>query len=169
MDLHREQRTPDQIALLRLAGPDGNVGRPHGDGDLLVTQHQLDADVGIKLEELPQALGDPDGAEPDRRGDAQVAGGLGGGVGEQRFGGSELIHDLAGRPEQHFALLGQHQAARVPMKKRDFEFLLQRRDLPADGRLAHTQGFARVRKAARLGGSMKDPELIPVHWVGFEG
>ena len=95
----------------------------------------------------------------------QIAGRLGGGVGEQRLGRRELVHDLAGGAEQHLALLGQHQAARVAVKQRDFELLLQRRDLPAHGRLAHAQGFARMREAAGLGGGVKDPELVPIHWA----
>ena len=163
MQLHVEERAPDQVALLRLAGPDGDVGRAHGDGDLLVAEHQLDADVGIELEELAQALRDPHGAEPDRRGDAQIARRLGGGVGQQRLGGRELVHDLARRAEQHLALLGQHEAARVAVEQRDLQLLLQRRHLPADSRLAHAQRFTRMGEAAGLGGGMKDAELVPVH------
>ena len=161
--LHVEQRTPDQLALLRLAGPDRDVGRAHGDGDLLVGEHQLDADVGIELEKLAQALRDPHRAEPDRRGDLQIAGRLGGGVGQQRLGGRELVHDLAGGAEQHLALLGQHQAARVAVEQRDLELLLQRRYLPADRRLAHAQRLTGMGEAAGLGGGMKDSELVPVH------
>ena len=74
--LHREQRPADEVALLRLAGPDGDVGLAHGEVELLVVEDQLDADVGVELDELADARRQPDGAEADGRGDAQLAGRL---------------------------------------------------------------------------------------------
>ena len=85
------------------------------------------------------------------------------GVGKKRLGGRELVHDLARRAEQHLALLGQHQAAGMAVEERDLQLLLERADLPADGRLAHAQRLTGMGEAAGLGGGMKDAELIPVH------
>ncbi len=165
--LHSEQRPTNEIGLLRLAGPDGNVGRAHGNGDLVVVEHQLDANVWIHLHEFAQALGDPDRAETDRRGDPEIARRLGGGVGQQRLGRRELVHDLAGGAKQHLALLGQNQTTRVPMEEGDLELLLQRGDLPADRRLAHAQRLTSMGEAAGLGGGMKDAEFVPVHGRDF--
>src|SRR5215831_14489230 len=163
VQLHVEERPTDEVALLRLAGPDGDVGGAHGDGDLLIAEDQLDADLRVELEKLAQALGDPNGAEADGRGDPQVAGRLGGGVRKQGLGGRELVHDLARRAEQHLALLGQHQSTRVAVKERDLELLLQRRYLSTDSRLAHAQRLTGVGEAAGLGGGMEDAELVPIH------
>src|SRR5262249_43299278 len=154
---------PYEVALLRLARPDGNVGGAHGDGDLLVAQHQLDADLRVELEEFAQPLRDPNGAEADRRRDPQIARRLGGGVGEEGLGGRELVHDLARRAEQHLTLLGQHQPARMTVEERDLKLLLERRYLPADSGLAHAQCLTGVGETAGLGGGMKDTELVPVH------
>ena len=93
----------------------------------------------------------------------QIARRLGGGVGEQGLRRRQLAHDLAGGREQHLALLGEHEPARMPVEQRDLQLLLQRRDLPAHGRLTHAQGFTRVGEAASLGGGMKDAKLVPVH------
>jgi hypothetical protein len=102
-------------------------------------------------------------AEPDRRGDAQIARRLGGRVGEERLGGRELAHDLARRAEQHLPLLGEHETARVAVEERNLQLLLQRGHLAADRRLAHAQRLTGMGEAAGLGGGMKDAELIPVH------
>src|SRR5215470_374284 len=163
VQLHVEEGATNEVALLRLAGPDGDVGGPHGDGDLLVAEDQLDADLRIELEELAQPLRDPNGAEADRRRDPEVARWLGGGVGEERLGGRELVHDLARRTEQHLPLFGEHQPARMTVEERDLQLLLQRRYLPADRGLAHAQRLTGVGEAAGLGGGMKDAELVPVH------
>ena len=101
--------------------------------------------------------------KPDRRRDAQLARRLRGRVGEQRLGRVQLVDDLGGRAVQHLALLGQHEPARVAMEQRDLQLSLQRRNLTAHRRLAHVQAIAGMREAARLGGRVKDPELIPVH------
>ena len=42
MNVHGEQRPADEVGLLGLARPNGDVGVPHGDVDLLVVQHELD-------------------------------------------------------------------------------------------------------------------------------
>ena len=74
--MHGEQPALDEVGLLRLAQPDRAVGLAHGEVELLVGEDQLQLDVGIEVEELLDALGQPAGAEPDRGGDPQHAGRL---------------------------------------------------------------------------------------------
>ncbi len=65
--------------------------------------------------------------------------------------------------QQRLALFGEDQAARMAMKQRRAEIAFERADLPADRRLAEAQRFARVGERARLRGSLKDAQLVPVH------
>src|SRR5690606_36774645 len=71
---HGEERPSDEVALRGLPRPDGDVGHARGEIHLLVIEDELHADVWIELEELAQALVNPDRAEADRRRDAEVAG-----------------------------------------------------------------------------------------------
>ena len=68
--LHGEQRPADEVGVLGLARPDGDVGGAHGDVDLVVVEDEVDADLRIELHELAQPLRDPHRAEADGRGDA---------------------------------------------------------------------------------------------------
>ena len=106
MDLHVEQRPADQVAMLRLARPDRYVGFAHGDVELILRQDQPHADVGIHVQKLAQALGNPNRAEPCGRGDTQVTGRFCGRVRQHRLGAGKLIQDLARRPVKQVALLG---------------------------------------------------------------
>ena len=72
--MHGEQPALDEVGLLRLAQPDRAVGLAHGEVELLVGEDQLQADLGIELEEFLHALGQPAGAEPDGGGHPQHAG-----------------------------------------------------------------------------------------------
>src|SRR5215472_10254248 len=51
----------------------------------------------------------------------------------------------------------------MAVKQRDTEALLKRADLTAHRRLAQIQGLAGMGKAARLGDSVEDPQLVPIH------
>ena len=57
--------------------------------------------------------------------------------------------------EQQLSLLGQDQAASMPVKQRHAEAFLERADLSADGGLAEVQRFAGMGEAARLGDGVK--------------
>ena len=81
----------------------------------------------------------------------------------RRAHGVELEDHVAHGAEQHFALLGQNEAASVAMKQWRAEVGLQRSDLPADRRLAEAQRLARMRKRPSVRGRLKDAQLIPIH------
>ena len=72
--MHGEQPALDEVGLLRLAQPDRAVGLAHGQVQFLIGEDQLQLDFGIEIEEFLDPLGQPAGAEPDGRGDAQLAG-----------------------------------------------------------------------------------------------
>ena len=65
--------------------------------------------------------------------------------------------------EQHFALLGQDEAARMAMKQRRAEIGFERADLTADRRLAEAQRLAGVGERPRVGGGLKNAQLVPIH------
>ena len=65
--MHGEQPALDEVGLLRLAQPDRAVGLAHGEVEFLVGEDQLQLDIGIEVEELLDALGQPAGAEADGR------------------------------------------------------------------------------------------------------
>jgi hypothetical protein len=165
--LHGEQRTANEIGLLRLAGPDGDVGGAHGNGDLLVVEHQLDADIGVQLEELAQRCVTHTVPRPIGVVMRRSPEGFGRGVGEERLRRRELAHDLAGGAEQHLALLGQHRGRARGGGTGKLQLLFQGRYLTADRRLAHAQRFTGMGEAAGLGGGMEDAEFVPVHGRGF--
>ena len=54
------------------------------------------------------------------------------------------LQQLGGGALQHAALLGQHQRAVPALEQRDAQVLLQRPDLPADGRLRDEQLLGRL-------------------------
>ena len=84
-------------------------------------------------------------------------------VDEARAHGVELEDHVAHGAEQHFALLGENESARVAMKQRRAEVSLERSDLTADRRLAEAQGLAGMGERPSVGGGLKDAQLIPVH------
>ena len=118
---------------------------------------------GIELHELAEPRRQPVGAETQRRRDAQFAVRLLAAVDESAAHGVEFEHDVVHGAEQHFALFGQNEAARVAMKQRRAKVSLERSDLPAYRRLAETQRLARVGERPSVGGRLKDAQLIPVH------
>ena len=67
------------------------------------------------------------------------------------------------RAEQHLALFGEDQAARMTMEQRDIEFLLERADLPAHRRLRQPEFMSGMGEAAGIRHGVKYPELVPVH------
>ena len=150
MEMHGEQPPLDEVGLLRLAQPDRAVGLAHGEVELLIGEDQLQLDLGIEVEELLDALGQPAGAEPDGGGDAQRARRPVLVLGELGLDGLELDQDVVGGAEQHLALLGQHQAARVPVEQRHADILLQRADLARDRRLRQMQLVGGMRERASL-------------------
>ena len=62
----------------------------------------------------------------------------------------ELHQHVVRGAEQHLALLGQHQAARMAVEQRHADILLQRADLPRDRRLRQTQRLGGMRERAGL-------------------
>ena len=160
--MHGEQPALDEVGLLRLAQPDRAVGLAHGEVELLVGEDQLQLDVGIEVEELLDALGQPAGAETDGRGDAQRAGRLVLVLGQLGLDALELDQHVMRGAEQHLALLGQHQAARVAVEQRHADILLERADLPRDRRLRQMQLLGGMGERASLRRGVKHAQLVPV-------
>ena len=75
----------------------------------------------------------------------------------------EFENDVAHGAEQHFALFGQNETARVAMKQRRAKVSLQRPDLTTYRRLAETQRLAGMGERPSVGGRLEDAQLIPVH------
>ena len=73
-----------------------------------------------------------------------------------------LRHLARGAPEQ-FALLGENEAARVPVEQRRTQFALQRADLAADGRLAQPQTVSGLGEASRFSNRVEDSDAVPIH------
>src|ERR1700730_881641 len=73
VEVHGEQLALDEVALHRLAQADRHVRLAHGEIELLVGEDQLDADVGIELEELAEARCPPTAGEAEGGGDLELA------------------------------------------------------------------------------------------------
>ena len=71
------------------------------------------------------------------------------------------VHAVGGA-EQLLADLGEHEAAGVADEELQPQVFLERRNLPADGRLAHVQLFGGVGEAPGFGGGVEDAELVPI-------
>ena len=167
MEVHREQLPLNEVGLRRLAQTDGDVGLAHGEVELLVGGEQRDMDIGIKIGELAKAWRQPVHADAGRGRHAQIAVRpvpAVGKLGARRF---ELHEHFMRGAIEHFALLGQDQAAGVPMKQRDRQFLLERADLARHGGLRQPELLAGMREAACLGGGVKYFELVPIHLHAF--
>jgi hypothetical protein len=152
----------DQVRLGRAAHADGDVGLAHGEVQFLVGEHQLDADIRVEVEELGDALRQPRGAQPHRRRHPQVAGGALAGLDETGAGVLQPELHVAGGAEQQVALLGQDQAAGMPVEQRRLQFALEGADLPADRRLAESDVIARPREAAGFRDVEENPDLVPI-------
>jgi len=146
--MHGEQAAPDEVGLARFAQAQRDVGLAHPEVELLVRQQELKLHLRIKLDEFAEPRREPVGPEPERGGDAELAGRLLAAVDQPAAHRVELEHDVAHRAEQHLALLGEDEAARVAVKQRRAEVGFERADLTADRRLAESQ---------RLTACVKDP------------
>ena len=124
---------------------------------------KLQLDLRVEIDELAEPRGQPIGAEAQRRRDPQFAVRLLPAVDEPTAHSVELEDHVAHGAEQHFALLGQNEAAGMAMKQRRAEVGLQRPDLSADRRLAEAQRLARMGERPSVGGRLKDAQLIPIH------
>ncbi|SCM79246.1 hypothetical protein KL86PLE_90306 [uncultured Pleomorphomonas sp.] len=165
VEVHREQLALDQVGLGRLAQADGDVGLSHGEVELVVVEDELQLDVGVEVDELVDARGQPGGADADGGGDAQRAGRALAAVGQPALHVLELQEHVMGGAVEQFALLGEDQAAGVAVEQRHAEILLEGADLAADGGLAHVQAVAGVGEAPGVGGGVEYPELVPIHRV----
>src|SRR5215468_7781206 len=146
MEVHGEQPAPNEVRLARLPQSQRDVGFAHPQVEVVVRQQELQLDLGVEIDELAEARRQPIGAQAERRRDPQFAMRLLAAINEPATHRVELENDIAYRAEQHFALLGQNEAAGVAMKQGRAEVGLQRSDLPANGRLAEAQRLARMRK-----------------------
>src|SRR6185312_15873534 len=102
-------------------------------------------------------------ADARRGGHAQIAVRPLAAVGELGARRLELHEHVVRGAEQKIALLGQNQAARVAVKQRHGELLLERAHLPRHRRLRQPELFAGMGETSRLGGGVKDFQLIPIH------
>ena len=84
-------------------------------------------------------------------------------VGELGARRLQLHEDIMRGAEQQVTLFGQDQPARMAMKQRYREFLLQRADLPRYGRLRQPELFAGMREAPRFCRGVKHFQLVPIH------
>ena len=163
--MHGEQPAADEVGLHRLAQAQRHVRLPHAEVEFLVRQQQLQLHLRIELDEFAEARREPVGAETEGRRDPEFAGRLLAAVDQPAAHRVELEDDVPHRAEQHFALFGEDQAARVAMEQRRAEVGFERADLPADRRLAQAQRFAGVGERAGVGGRLENAQLVPVHDV----
>ena len=147
----------------RFAQAQRDVRFTHSEVEVVVRQQQLQFDFRVEFDELAETGGEPIGAEPKGRRHPEFAVRLFPAVDEPAAHGVELQNDVAHRSQQHFALLGQNEAASMAMKQRRAEVGLERPNLTADRRLAEAQGLACVRERSRVRGGLKNAQLIPIH------
>ena len=162
MEVDGEQPPLDQVGLLRLAQADRAVGLAHDQVELLVGEDQLQLDVRIEVEELLQALRQPPGAQPHRRGYAQYAGRPVLGLGELGTDILQLHQHVVRSAEQHFALFREHETAGMAMEERHADVLLERAHLARDGRLRQPERLGRMGERASLRRGVKHAQLVPI-------
>ena len=126
VEMHREEAAADEIRLHRRAQPQRDIGLTHRKVELVVGEDHLQLDVGVEIEKFGQARRQPFPAKRDVGGNLQFAIRLLAAVRERGAGLLELGDEFARRAEQQFALLGQHEAARVTMEQRDIQLRLER-------------------------------------------
>ena len=160
--MDRHQPALDQVGLRRPLQPDGDVGLAHAEVDLAVGHHHRDADVGIELGELGQMRRQPDGADADRGAQPEMAARLVAALVQRRLDHGHAARHLGGGLQHDLALLGQHEAARMPVEQRDPEMLLERADLPADRRLAQPQPVGGTGEAPSLRDGVEDADSVPI-------
>ena len=133
--MHGEELALNEIGLHRPAQPDRDVGLAHGEIELAVIEQQGHLDLRIEIGEFGQMRRQPHRAQADGRGDAQFARRLVLRIHEPRLRRGELREDVMGGAVKHLALFGKDEAARMAMKQRNVQILLERADLPAHRRL----------------------------------
>jgi hypothetical protein len=130
VEVHRKQLTLNQVRLRRLAQADGDVGLAHGEIEFLFGGEQRDVHFGIKVNELTEPWREPMHAHTRRRGHAQIAVRPLAAVGQLRARGFQIHEHIVRGAIEQIALLGQDQAARMPMKQRDGKLLFECAHLP---------------------------------------
>ena len=100
VEMDGEEAALDEVRLRRAAQPDGDVRLAHGEVEFLVREDELDAHVGIEVEELGDALRQPDRAEADGRRHLEFAGRPLARLDEAGAGRLEPHAHVARRPEQ---------------------------------------------------------------------
>ena len=68
-----EQAPLDQVRLNRTPQPDRQIGLSHGKVEIVVGEDQLNVDLRVEVEELCDAVGEPDAADPDGRRNLEIA------------------------------------------------------------------------------------------------
>ena len=155
--VNRHQGAADQIGLGRFDQADRNIRFAHSQVEIAVGQKQADVDIRILLQKFAHARRQPARAQSGRGGDDQRPLRFLLALGNQGLGLVQPARHLADVAVQQFALLGEDQAAGVPVEQRRVERLLERADLPADGRLAQMQNLASMGEAAGIGNRQKNP------------
>ena len=75
----------------------------------------------------------------------------------------ELHEHVVGGSVEQLALFGEDEPARVPVKQRHRELLLEGAHLARHGRLREAEVLARVGEAAGFGSGVKYLQLVPIH------
>src|SRR3981081_4343113 len=77
--------------------------------------------------------------------------------------GLQLHEHIMRGAKQQVALFGENEAARMAMEQRHRKLLLQRADLPRNGRLRQPKLLAGMREAASFRRRVKYLQLVPIH------
>jgi hypothetical protein len=163
VEMDREQAPPDEIRLHGFAHAQRDIRLAHAEVEFLVGEDRLEMNLGIELEKLAELGRQPVGADAERRRHPQFAMRLVAAVSQARLHGRQFQHHVAHRAQQHLALFGEDEPARMPVEQRHFEILLERAHLTADGGLAEPQRLAGMGEGASVRGGLKDPQLVPIH------
>src|SRR6185437_13079830 len=131
--------------------------------ELLVGGDELDTDIREEIDELAEPRREPVDADADRGRHLEVAVRALARVGKLGAGRLELHEHFVRGAIEKLALLREDQAARVAMKQRDRELLLECAHLARHGRLREAELLTRMGEAAGLSGGVKHFQLIPVH------
>src|SRR3984893_1705296 len=163
MEADREQLALNKVGLGRLAGADRHVGLAHRQVEFLVGDDHRNPDFWIKRGEFVQPRNQPVDAKRWWRRDLEIAARPLAAVGQLGARRLQLHEHVMGGAKQQVALLGENKTARMAVEQRHRKLLLQRTDLPGDGRYRQPKLLAGMREAASFRRRVKHLQLVPIH------